>query len=424
MQILVVGGGGREHALIWKIAQNPSIKKIYCAPGNGGIGQLAECVDINAENIPKLASFAQAKKIDLTVVGPEIPLVRGIVDEFQKYGLKIFGPTKKAANIEGSKVFAKKLIEKYNIPTAKGKIFTHPAEAKDYIKNANSRQCVVKADGLAAGKAVIVCLDKNTALEAVKKMMEERIFGKAGEQIIVEELLEGEEASVIAFTDGKTILPLLPSQDHKRVHEGDKGPNTGGMGAYAPAPVLTPQMLDNVLKEILIPIVKGMKKEGILYKGVLYAGIIITAEGPKVLEFNCRFGDPENQVIMPLLKTDLIEIMEAIMEERLDKIKIKWSKKKAICVILASGGYPGKYEKGKEIKGLDKIEQIKDIMVFHGGTVFNESGFFTNGGRVLGITALGDTLPGAMESVYKAIDKIDFAGMHYRKDIGAKALKN
>lgn len=428
MRILIAGSGGREHTLVWKISRSPRVEKIYSAPGNGGISQLAECVDIKAEDISALANFAEEKRIDLTLVGPEAPLVEGIVDEFTEKGLKIFGPTKEGAQLEGSKVFAKELMEKYDIPTGECKIFDNPQEAKDYVRGL--RRCVVKADGLAAGKGVIVSSDKETALEAVSKIMEEKVFGEAGERLIVEELLEGEEASIIALTDGETVLPLVSSQDHKRAYDQDRGPNTGGMGAYAPAPVVTSQMLEEVLERILKPTVKGMAEAGIVYKGVLYAGIMVTSQGPKVLEFNCRFGDPENQVVMPLLETDLVDIMEAIIEGRLNKIEVKWSKRSAVCVVLASGGYPGKYEKGKEIKGLDETAQMQDVVVFHAGTKYiarrpaGNSGFFTNGGRILGVTALGDDTPGAIKRAYEAVNKIEFEGMHYRKDIGARALTN
>ncbi|MCK4262033.1 phosphoribosylamine--glycine ligase, partial [bacterium] len=323
MKVLVIGGGGREHTLIWKIAQSPKVDEIYCAPGNAGISQLAECIGIESANTPALISFAREKKIDLTLVGPEAPLAAGIVDEFEKKGLRIFGPSKAAAEIESSKVFAKKLMQKYGIPTGDGEVFEEPQPAINYIRDKGA-PIVVKADGLAAGKGVIVCQTVQEAEEAVALIMVQRKFGEAGRRVIVEECLQGEEASIIAFTDGKTVLPMVSSQDHKRAYDQDKGPNTGGMGAYAPTPAVNSQTLEKVLKEVLIPAVKGMAEEGRIYKGVLYAGIMLTSEGPKALEFNCRFGDPENQVIMPLLETDLVEIMSAIIEERLAEMEIHW----------------------------------------------------------------------------------------------------
>ncbi|MCK4325518.1 phosphoribosylamine--glycine ligase [bacterium] len=428
MKVLVIGGGGREHTLIWKIAQSPKVDEIYCAPGNAGISQLAECIGIESANTPALISFAREKKIDLTLVGPEAPLAAGIVDEFEKKGLRIFGPSKAAAEIESSKVFAKKLMQKYGIPTGDGEVFEEPQPAINYIRDKGA-PIVVKADGLAAGKGVIVCQTVQEAEEAVALIMVQRKFGEAGRRVIVEECLQGEEASIIAFTDGKTVLPMVSSQDHKRAYDQDKGPNTGGMGAYAPTPAVNSQTLEKVLKEVLIPAVKGMAEEGRIYKGVLYAGIMLTSEGPKALEFNCRFGDPENQVIMPLLETDLVEIMSAIIEERLAEMEIHWNERSAVCVVLASGGYPGKYEKGKEIRGLDEVSPMKDVIVFHAGTKYLAHAgltptppFFTNGGRVLGVTALGDSLLAAIKRAYSAVDKINFEGMHYRKDIGARAL--
>jgi phosphoribosylamine--glycine ligase len=421
MKILVVGSGGREHALVWKISQSPKVDKIFCAPGNAGTAESAENVAIKAEDIQGLLKFVKEKKIDLTVVGPEAPLVAGIVNLFEKEGLRIFGPRQEAAVIEGSKVFSKEFMVKYGIPTAQAGIFTKASEAKSYIEEVGA-PIVVKADGLAAGKGVIVCKNKEEALSAVELIMEKKEFGKAGDKVIVEECLEGEEASIIAFTDGRSIIPLASSQDHKRVFDGDKGPNTGGMGAYSPAPVVTDRLMEQIDVNILKPFVAGMNQEGIKYKGVIYAGIMVTRKGPMVLEFNARFGDPETQPIMMRMRSDIIPIFDAIIDEKLDDRLIEWDKKAAVCVVLAAGGYPGHYEKGIPIAGLDKVPQLENVVVFHAGTKV-ESGIVTNGGRVLGVTALGDTIKFAIDKAYQAVNLIHFKGMHYRKDIGKKALK-
>jgi phosphoribosylamine--glycine ligase len=419
MKVMVVGGGGREHTLVWKIKQSPLVKKIYCAPGNAGIERIAVCINIPAEDIEALAEFALNEKIDLTVVGPEAPLTLGIVDEFEKRGLKVFGPSKKAAEIEGSKVFAKELMERYGIPTAHYRVFNDPIEAGEYIKDKGA-PVVVKADGLAAGKGVIVALTEDEALDGVKRIMKDREFGRAGDRIVVEEYLEGPEVSILAFTDGNTVIPMVSAQDHKRVYDNDRGPNTGGMGAFAPSPVYTPDIARVVEKEILKKTIDAMKKENRPYKGVLYAGLMITSKGPKVLEFNCRFGDPETQAVLPLLESDLVPVMQAVIDSRLDEAEIRWKDKKAVCVIMASGGYPRKYEKGFKISGIEEAEKIEGITVFHAGTAKEGDSIVTAGGRVLGVTALGDNLDSAARLAYKGVEKISFKGAHYRKDIGRK----
>lgn len=422
MRVLIVGGGGREHTLAWKLSESPLVKEIYCAPGNAGIEEQARCVPISANNMKELADFAEKEGIDLTVVGPEDPLAAGIVDVFQKRGLKIFGPGKRAAQLEGSKVFAKELMFRYNIPTADYKTFDNPRDAEEYIKK-KGVPIVVKAEGLAAGKGVMVCHDEEDALMAVKEIMIDRVFGEAGNRIIVEECLQGEEASILAFTDGENILPMVSSQDHKPVYDGDRGPNTGGMGAYAPAPLVTPEMYTFVEEKILKPAVQGMKKDGYPYAGVIYAGLMIDEEGPKVLEFNCRFGDPEAQVVIPLLKSDLAVILQGVVEGRLKELKAEWHDKYAVCVVMASGGYPGSYEKGKVIKGLEEVKDLEDFFVFHAGTSLKEGKVTTSGGRVLGVTGWASNLPDTLEKVYEGVNKISFEGAHYRKDIGKKALK-
>ncbi len=422
MRILVVGGGGREHTLVWKLKQSPLVDKIYCAPGNAGIAEDAECVPISVEDLQGLADFAEKQKIDLTVVGPEDPLARGIVDLFQEKGLKIFGPNKQAAQLEGSKVFAKELMVKYNIPTAEYRTFTSPEEAEQYIKKIGT-PVVIKAEGLAAGKGVIICEEEEEALLAVKKIMIDRAFGDAGNRLIVEEFMRGEEASILAFTDGESILAMVSSQDHKPVYDGDRGPNTGGMGAYAPAPLVTPEIAQYVEEKILIPAVQGLKADGHPYSGVIYAGLMFTEKGPKVLEFNCRFGDPEAQVVIPLLKSDLIPILQAVVEGRLSEVKAQWHEGSAVCVVMASGGYPGPYQKGVVIHGLEKQKGKENFVVFHAGTKDQKGQIVTNGGRVLGVTGWAENLPEALKKVYEAVESIEFDGAHYRKDIGQKALR-
>jgi len=422
MKVLVIGGGGREHALVWKITQSPKVSKIYCAPGNAGISQLAQRIDINADNIEGLVDFAQKEKIDLTVVGPELALSKGIVNEFNRKGLRIFGPSKKATEIESSKVFSKYLMKKYNIPTANYQVFQNSEKAFDYIKQ-QTFPLVIKADGLAAGKGVFIVKDLVQARDALDALMEEKKFGEAGRQVVIEEFLEGEEVSILAFCDGKTVVPMVSSQDHKKIFDNDRGPNTGGMGAYSPVPFCNHKSEEMVLQKILIPVIKGLQKEDREYKGVIYAGLVLTKEGPKVLEFNARFGDPETQAVLPRLETDLIEILLAVVEGNLSKVNIKWKDKAAVCVILASGGYPGKYQKGKVIYGFEKLENKKDIIVFHAGTKLQEGKIVTAGGRVLGVTAWDDTISKAKDKAYEGVEKIYFENMYYRKDIASKAIK-
>lgn len=422
MKVLVIGSGGREHALIWKIAQSPKVSQIYCALGNAGISQLAQCIDINADNIEELVDFAKKEKIDLTIVGPELPLSKGIVNEFNKRGLRIFGPSQEAAEIESSKVFSKYLMKKYNIPTANYEVFGNSKEALNYIKQ-QTFPLVIKADGLAAGKGVFIVKNLDQAGDALDILMEEKKFGEAGKQIVVEEFLEGEEVSILAFCDGKAVVPMISSQDHKKIFDNDQGPNTGGMGAYSPVPFYTTEIREKVCREILKPTVKGLQNEGKEYKGVLYAGLILTKEGPKVLEFNARFGDPETQVVLPGLKTDLLDILNAVIEGSLHEINIEWKNNSAVCVVVASGGYPGKYQKDKVISGLERLKKMEDVIAFHAGTKFQDGKIVTSGGRVLGITAWGDTISKAKGKAYEGVEKIYFKDMYYRKDIALKALK-
>ena len=421
MKILVIGGGGREHALCWKLSQSPKVDKIYCVPGNAGISEIAECRKVEYEkNFLPLVQLARKEGIDFTVVGPEVPLVNGIVDYFQKRNLAIFGPSKKAALLEGSKVFAKRFMRKYSIPTADFKVFSDPDKAIGYIKKEKAPK-VIKADGLAAGKGSLVTNTKEEAIKAIELIMKKRAFGKAGEKIVVEERLRGKEISFFVLTDGKTIKPLVSSQDHKRVYDGDKGPNTGGMGAYSPAP-LTPSLYNKILKKIVIPTLEGMRNEGREYKGVLYLGLMIERGEPKVLEFNVRFGDPETQVILPRLKSDLLEVLLAVYHGDLHKINLEWRSQAAVCVILASGGYPDKYEKGKQIKGLENLSRSRNIFPFYAGVSKDDGKLITSGGRVIGITALAKDLKEAIREAYRVINKVYFEGIYYRKDIGYKGL--
>jgi phosphoribosylamine--glycine ligase len=422
MRVLVVGGGGREHALVWKISQSPKVTKIFAAPGNAGIAALAECAPIRAEDIPGLLAFAKAKAIDLTVVGPEGPLSMGIVDEFTKADLRVFGPSRKAAELEASKRFSKDLMKKYHIPTAEYEVFADKAAAAAYV-NKKGAPLVVKADGLAAGKGVVVAETVDEALKALDLIMTEKAYGTAGDRVIIEECLRGEEASFMAFSDGRTVVPMASSQDHKRVFDGDKGPNTGGMGAYSPAPVVTDRLERTIMDTIMIPTVRAMEKEGRLFKGVLYAGLMIRNGEARVLEFNARFGDPETQPIMARLDTDLVEIIEAILDERLSTLKIMWKPESAVCIVMASGGYPGHYEKGREISGLDKVAEKEGVMVFHSGTAVKNGKFVTDGGRVLGVTGLGPVVAAAIDNAYRGAREISFEGAHYRRDIGARALE-
>ncbi len=421
MKVLVVGSGGREHALVWKIAQSPRVTKVYCAPGNAGISGQACIVPIKANDLKGLLGFAIKEEIDLTVVGPEEPLAKGIVDLFESKGLSIFGASQRAAEIEGSKAFAKEMMKKYGIPTSSYGVFEDPKEAMAYIRRQGA-PVVVKADGLAAGKGVIVCKTVEEAIQSVERIMVEKIFGEAGRRVVIEEYLVGEEASYIAFTDGKVILPMASSQDHKCIFDGDEGPNTGGMGAYSPAPVVTDQVHERILGRILRPIIQGMGEEGRPYKGVLYAGLMIRDNHPKVLEFNARFGDPETQPVLMRMKGDIIPILEACIKGNLSQYRIEWDSRASVCVVMASKGYPGHYEKGKRIEGLKEVSQMKDVFVFHAGTDMKDGQIITNGGRVLGVTGLGEDIEGAIETTYRAVKKISWDGVHYRKDIGRKAL--
>ena len=422
-KILVVGGGGREHTIVWKLASSPKADKIYCAPGNAGISRQAQCIPLNAEDIPGLADFAAKESIDLTVVGPEAPLTMGVVDFFQKRGLAICGPNFEAAKLEGSKSFAKEFMKKYNIPTADYKTFSSPDEAKRHIKERGA-PLVVKADGLAAGKGVILAMSEKEAFDAVDSIMIRKNFGAAGNKVVVEDLLLGEEASFLAFTDGKTVIPLPSSQDHKAIFDGDQGPNTGGMGAYSPAPVVTQEVSEKVMKKIMIPTIKGMAAEGKRYTGVLYAGLMINKGEPWVLEFNTRLGDPETQPLLIRMRSDLLPVLEAIYAGNLQEIHIEWDARPAVCVVMASSGYPGMYEKGKIISGLEEAEQIENTRVFHAGTAWKNGKIVTNGGRILGVTALGNTIQTAINQAYKAVSNISWEGAYYRKDIGYKALKS
>ncbi len=423
-RVLVIGAGGREHALCWKLAQSPKVLRVYCAPGNAGIGQHATCVPIKANDIPNLADFAEKEGIDITIVGPEDPLARGIVDLFRDKGLRIFGPSKAAAEIEASKVFTKDLLARAGIPTGKYKVFTDSAKAIAYIEEETGVPVVLKADGLAAGKGVILARDLDEAREAVALILDKKAFGEAGRRLIVEEFLTGEEASFMAITDERTVLPLATSQDHKAAFDGDQGPNTGGMGAYSPAPVVTPELFENIMESVMKPTVAAMSEAGRPYQGVLYAGLMIKDQSAQVLEFNCRFGDPEAQPILMRMKTDLMDLLEAAVEGRLDSMEIEWDPRTAVCVVLASSGYPGRYETGKVIHGLDEVEGMEDVMVFHAGTARAGNNYVTAGGRVLGVTALGDNVQKAIDRAYEAVAKISWEGMHYRTDIGQKALKH
>lgn len=422
MKILVVGSGGREHALVWKIKQSKKTEKIYCAPGNAGISRIADCVDISVTDVKKLVKFAKKEKIDLTVVGPESSLVAGIVDAFENEGLRIFGPSMKAAELEGSKVFSKEFLKKYNIPTASFEVFNNSENAKQYI-DSQGAPIVVKADGLAAGKGVIVAKTVDEAKQAVDLIMADKAFGSAGDKIIIESCLKGEEASFIAFTDGKTVLPLPTSQDHKAIFDQDQGPNTGGMGAYSPAPVVTDEIADFVMNKVMLPTIRGLEAEGRPYKGMLYAGLMIDGETINVLEFNCRFGDPEAQPLLMRLKSDIIDIFDAAIDGKLDRVEMKIDPRPTVCVVMASGGYPGPYENGKAIKGLTKASEYQGVEVFHAGTARKGGRIVTNGGRVLGVTAVGKTLKDAIARAYSAVDEIKWTDCYCRRDIGEKALR-
>jgi phosphoribosylamine--glycine ligase len=419
LKVLVIGNGAREHALVWKLSRSPKVAEIYAAPGNAGIATIATVLNIKPTDTASLAAAAQEKRIGLTVVGPEVPLAQGIVDIFESRGLRIFGPSKAAAQIEASKVFSKELMQKYGIPCAKSKSFTSYETAMDYVKKQH-HPIVLKADGLAAGKGVIIANTTDEALTALSDIMEKRAFGDAGKSVVIEEFLVGKEVSLLAFTDGTTVVPMVPACDYKRVGDGDAGLNTGGMGSYSPPGFFGLEMVKKVKKTILEPTVKAMAKEGCPYKGVLYAGLMVTARGTKVMEFNCRFGDPETQAMLPRLETDLVDIMLAVTEERLSEIDIKWSDDACVGVIIASGGYPGKYETGLPITGLGSVGP--DIMVFHAGTRFSNGVICTDGGRVLTVTALGRNIAEARDKVYRNISRISFKDCHYRRDIGAREV--
>jgi len=420
MQVLVIGAGGREHAMVWKIKQSPLVKKIYCAPGNAGTGEIAQNIAIAADDIESLLEFALQKKIGLTVVGPEQPLVMGIVDQFEEKGLRIFGPTARAAELEGSKSFAKDIMAKYGLPTAEYKTFSSEGHAAEYIKLKNC-PLVIKADGLAAGKGVLLCQTVDEALAAVDSIMCKKSFGKAGNEIVVEEFLQGQEVSVLAFSDGETVLLMDSAQDHKAAYDGDKGPNTGGMGAYSPALVFTEIMRQKVRDQIMLPMISAMKQESRPFKGVLYAGLMLTKTGSKVLEFNVRFGDPETQPLLMRMDSDIIPIFEACIDGTLDQCRLQWKNESSVCVVMAAEGYPGPYEKGKPISGLQYANSLPGVEVFHAGTKTKDGEVVTQGGRILGVTATGKNTDTAIAKAYKAVDKIKWQGIHYRKDIGHRA---
>jgi len=421
MRVLVIGSGGREHALAWKLAQSPRVSKLICAPGNPGTAALGENVPIQADNINALLNLVLQEKIDFTVVGPEDPLSMGLVDQFTERGYAVFGPTQRAARLESSKVFTRKLCKHHAIPSGEFGSFTDPDAVRKYVRE-HGVPTVIKADGLARGKGVYVCRTVEETEAAVKDIMLDRIFGDAGKEVVVEEFLSGEEASVLAFTDGRNIYPMESAQDHKPARDNDEGPNTGGMGAYSPAPVITPALSAQIEREILVPTVHAMNTEECPYIGVLYAGIMVTRSGPKVLEFNVRFGDPETQPILMRLKSDLLEVLEAVTKGELDKVTLEWDTRPAVCVVMASGGYPGSYEKGKEITGLVEASKLTDVTVFHAGTAEKDGHLFTNGGRVLGVTALGDTVAEAQARAYDAVRTIHFDDAHYRTDIADRAV--
>jgi phosphoribosylamine--glycine ligase len=420
MKVLVVGGGGREHAIVWKLSQSPRVTQIYCAPGNPGISELAECVSIAVSDIVKLADFAKKEQIDLTFVGPEEPLSLGIVNYFKEQDLSVYGPSKEAALIEGSKAFAKELMIKYQIPTAKYAAFTNYEEALAYVRSEGA-PIVIKADGLAAGKGVVVAKSLEEAEEALQSMLKEVTFGLAGARVVIEEFLEGEEMTLLAFVNGTTVKAMVPSQDHKPVYNGDKGPNTGGMGTYAPLPHIDPSMVEWIIREIVETTAKAMVAEGAPFEGILYTGLMLTKEGAKVIEYNARFGDPETQVVLPLLDSDLLDILFASLSGELENVDVKWKDKSAVCVIMSSAGYPGPYEKGQVINGLDEVTY--PTIVFHAGTTVKDGTTVTNGGRVLGITAIGEDLKEARELAYQTVERVSFIGAHFRTDIGSKAFR-
>ncbi|MDR3551910.1 MAG: phosphoribosylamine--glycine ligase [Clostridia bacterium] len=418
MKVLVIGGGGREHAVVKKLRESPRVTELFCAPGNGGIAQDAECVNIKASDVKGVVDFAVREQIGLVVVTPDDPLMLGMVDALAQAGIRAFGPVKRAAEIEGSKVFAKDLMKKYHIPTAGYEVFDDPGAAIDYIGSRGNYPAVIKADGLALGKGVVIAQDEEQAQEALHSIMEDKIFGASGNRVVVEEFLEGPEVSVLAFTDGKTLMPMVSSKDHKRALDGDRGPNTGGIGTISPNPFYTPQIAAECMKTIFMPTVTAMNAEGRAFSGCLYFGLMLTKDGPKVIEYNSRFGDPETQVVLPRLKTDLLEILEAVIDGRLDQIRIEWDDGAAACVVAASGGYPGKYRTGIEITGLEQAGAMEGVTIFHAGTKHEDGRLVTSGGRVLGVTAVAGTLGEALERAYRAADQIHFDGIFYRHDIG------
>lgn len=422
MNILVVGGGGREHAIVMKLAESPKTENLYCAPGNGGIAKYAQCFDVKATDIQGIVSLAEELSVDMVVVAPDDPLVMGMVDALNEKGIRAFGPDKSAAIIEGSKVFSKDLMKKYGIPTAKYEVFDDSKEAVSYIKKENKYPIVVKADGLALGKGVIIAKDLEEAKNAVNSIMEDKIFGSSGLKVVIEEFLTGPEVSVLCFTDGNVVKPMVSSMDHKRANDNDEGLNTGGMGTVAPNPCYTDDVAGRCMEEIFIPTIKAMNKENRKFKGCLYFGLMITPDGPKVIEYNCRFGDPETQVVLPLLENDLADIFDAVIDEKLEDMDIKWKNGCSACVILASGGYPVKYQSGYEISGLNENGQLDGFHIYHAGTKLENGAFITAGGRVLGVTASADNLKDALEKAYNGVNSIGFRDMHFRKDIGRKAL--
>lgn len=422
MKVLLVGSGGREHAIAWKLSQSKHLRKLYIAPGNPGTARFGENIDIPDTDIPALVKFAKGADINMAVIGPEDPLALGAVDAFEAAGIKAFGPSGAAAQLEADKAFSKQIMRANSIPTAESRAFTSFADAKAYIAS-RDEAVVIKAAGLAKGKGVFVCDDPSDGINAAEKIMLGRLFGDAGNTVIVEDKLLGQEVSILAFVDGRSIYVLESAQDHKPVGDGDTGPNTGGMGAYSPAPIVTEKLMDQIVREILVPTIDGMNRNESPYRGVLYAGLMLTQGGPRVLEYNCRFGDPETQPILMRLKNDLLEVMEAVCDGKLDKITLQWDPRPAVCVVMASGGYPGDYQKGKPITGLEDAEKLKDVMVFHAGTAKKDGKIVTNGGRVLGVTALGDSVADAQKRAYEAVNLIHFDGAHYRHDIADKALR-
>lgn len=422
MKVLVVGGGGREHALCWKISKSPIVKALFCAPGNVGISKHATSVDIKVTDIESMVRFARAQEIDLTVVGPEIPLSLGIVDRFQEENLNIFGPNKAAAEIESSKVYSKNLMKKYDIPTAFFSTFYDYGDAVNWVKEVKP-PLVIKADGLAAGKGVIICHTEDESIDALDGIMRSKIFGDSGNRVVIEEFLQGEEVSFIAFTDGENVLPLASSQDHKALLDGDKGPNTGGMGAYSPAPIVTSELHGAIMNQVMIPTVRALKEEGRVYKGILYAGLMIEGTDIKVLEFNCRFGDPEAQPLLMRMRSDIVPIMRAISRGGVAEGEFQWYDQASVCVVMASKGYPGDYKKGFQIDRIDDVNNMDGVIVFHSGTSRDGSNIVANGGRVLGVTALGDNIPDAISTAYNAVNHIDCESLYFRTDIGKKALK-